>query len=140
MDSNNEKLKQQLQTLQKQQKDEELSLDMLKHEQNERIWLEEDFERICHEERESLELMREVWQGDQARDCGYYLEDLQADEKNKWRQTFQAEEEKRQEKINTYQKTSTNWKVNNKIYKRSCSSEPNRHRRNTGFCIPTTRS
>ncbi|ENJ5104937.1 DNA double-strand break repair Rad50 ATPase [Listeria monocytogenes] len=104
MDSNNEKLKQQRQTLQKQQKDAELSLDMLKHEQNERIWLEEDFERICHEERESLKLMREVWQGDQARDFGYYLEDLQADEKNKWRQTFQAEEEKRQEKINTYQK------------------------------------
>ncbi|EAD8642354.1 DNA double-strand break repair Rad50 ATPase [Listeria monocytogenes] len=104
MDSNNEKLKQQLQTLQKQQKDAELSLDMLKHEQNERIWLEEDFERICHEERESLKLMREVWQSDQARDFGYYLEDLQADEKNKWRQTFQAEEEKRQEKINTYQK------------------------------------
>ncbi|EEO6725527.1 DNA double-strand break repair Rad50 ATPase [Listeria monocytogenes] len=104
MDSNNEKLKQQLQTLQKQQKDAELSLDMLKHEQNERIWLEEDFERICYEERESLELMREVWQGDQARNFGYYLEDLQADEKNKWRQTFQAEEEKRQEKINTYQK------------------------------------
>ncbi|EAD8566452.1 DNA double-strand break repair Rad50 ATPase [Listeria monocytogenes] len=104
MDSNNEKLKQQLQTHQKQQKDAELSLDMLKHEQNERIWLEEDFERICHEERESLKLMREVWQGDQARDFGYYLEDLQADEKNKWRQTFQAEEEKRQEKINTYQK------------------------------------
>ncbi|EAC3817563.1 DNA double-strand break repair Rad50 ATPase [Listeria monocytogenes] len=104
MDSNNEKLKQQLQTLQKQQKDEELSLDMLKHEQNERIWLEEDFEWICYEERESLELMREVWQGDQARNFGYYLEDLQADEKNKWRQTFQAEEEKRQEKINTYQK------------------------------------
>ncbi|EOX1307640.1 DNA double-strand break repair Rad50 ATPase [Listeria monocytogenes] len=104
MDSNNEKLKQQLQTLQKQQKDAELSLDMLKHEQNERIWLEEDFERICYEEHESLELMREVWQGDQARNFGYYLEDLQADEKNKWRQTFQAEEEKRQEKINTYQK------------------------------------
>ncbi|CUK98971.1 hypothetical protein LM701067_150302 [Listeria monocytogenes] len=87
-----------------------------------------------------MELMREVWQGDQARNFGYYLEDLQADEKNKWCQTFQAEEEKRQEKINTYQKTSTNWKVNNKIYKRSCSSEPNRHRRNTRFCIPTTRS
>ncbi|TYU39517.1 DNA double-strand break repair Rad50 ATPase [Listeria monocytogenes] len=104
MDSNNEKLKQQLQNLQKQQKDAELSLDMLKHEQNERICLEEDFERICYEERESLELMREVWQGDQARNFGYYLEDLQADEKNKWRQTFQAEEEKRQEKINTYQK------------------------------------
>ncbi|MBC2237120.1 DNA double-strand break repair Rad50 ATPase [Listeria innocua] len=104
MDSSNEKLKQQLQTLQKQQKDAELSLDMLKHEQNERIWLEEDFERICYEERETLELMREVWQGDQARNFGYYLEDLQADEKNKWRQTFQAEEEKRQEKINTYQK------------------------------------
>ncbi|EGY4445268.1 DNA double-strand break repair Rad50 ATPase [Listeria monocytogenes] len=104
MDSNYEKLKQQLQILQKQQKDAELSLDMLKHEQNERIWLEEDFERICYEERESLELMREVWQGDQARNFGYYLEDLQADEKNKWRQTFQAEEEKRQEKINTYQK------------------------------------
>ncbi|MBC2251442.1 DNA double-strand break repair Rad50 ATPase [Listeria welshimeri] len=104
MDSSNEKLKQQLQTLQKQQTDAELSLDMLKHEQNERIWLEEDFERICYEERESLELMREVWQGDQARNFGYYLEDLQADEKNKWRQTFQAEEEKRQEKINTYQK------------------------------------
>lgn len=104
MDSNNEKLKQQLQTLQKQQKDAELSLYMLKHEQNERIWLEEDFERICYEERESLELMREVWQGDQARNFGYYLEDHQADEKNKWCQTFQAEEEKRQEKINTYQK------------------------------------
>ncbi|MBF2596455.1 DNA double-strand break repair Rad50 ATPase [Listeria welshimeri] len=104
MDSSNEKLKQQLQTLQKQETDAELSLDMLKHEQNERIWLEEDFERICYEERESLELMREVWQGDRARNFGYYLEDLQADEKNKWRQTFQAEEEKRQEKINTYQK------------------------------------
>ncbi|EAE6207630.1 DNA double-strand break repair Rad50 ATPase [Listeria innocua] len=104
MDSNNEKLKQQLQTLQKQQTDAELSLDMLKHEQNEQIWLEEDFERICYEERESLELMREVWQGDQARNFGYYLEDLQVDEQNKWRQTFQAEEEKRQEKINTYQK------------------------------------
>ncbi|MBC2121312.1 DNA double-strand break repair Rad50 ATPase [Listeria marthii] len=104
MDSNNEKLKQQLQTLQKQQADAELSLDMLKREQNERIWLEEDFERICYEKRESVELMREVWQGDQARNFGYYLEDLQADEKNKWRQTFQAEEEKRQEKINTYQK------------------------------------
>ncbi|MBC1964941.1 DNA double-strand break repair Rad50 ATPase [Listeria welshimeri] len=104
MDSSNEKLKQQLQTLQKQQTDAELSLDMLKREQNERIWLEEDFERICYEERESLELIREVWQGDQARNFGYYLEDLQADEKNKWRQTFQAEEEKRQEKINTYQK------------------------------------
>ncbi|MBC1439664.1 DNA double-strand break repair Rad50 ATPase [Listeria innocua] len=104
MDSNNEKLKQQLQTLQKQQTDAELSLDMLKHEQNERIWLEEDFERICYEKRESLELMREVWQGDQARNFGYYLEDLQVDEQNKWRQTFQAEEEKRQEKINTYQK------------------------------------
>ncbi|EHE8322855.1 DNA double-strand break repair Rad50 ATPase [Listeria monocytogenes] len=104
MDSSNEKLKQQLQTLQKQKTDAELSLDMLKHEQNERIWLEEDFERICYEERESLELMREVWQGDQARNFGYYLEDLQADEKNKWRQTFQAEEEKHQEKINTYQK------------------------------------
>ncbi|MPR49190.1 DNA double-strand break repair Rad50 ATPase, partial [Listeria monocytogenes] len=104
MDSSNEKLKQQLQTLQKQKTDAELSLDMLKHEQNERIWLEEDFERICYEERESLELMREVWQGDQARNFGYYLEDLQVDEQNKWRQTFQAEEGKRQEKINTYQK------------------------------------
>ncbi|MCD2249166.1 DNA double-strand break repair Rad50 ATPase [Listeria marthii] len=104
MDSNNEKLKQQLRTLQKQQADAELSLDMLKREQNERIWLEEDFERICYEERESLELMREVWQGDQARNFGYYLEDLQAEEKNKWRQTIQAEEGKRQEKINTYQK------------------------------------
>ncbi|MDT0001197.1 DNA double-strand break repair Rad50 ATPase [Listeria cossartiae subsp. cayugensis] len=104
MDSNNEKLKQQLRTLQKQQADAELSLDMLKREQNERVWLEEDFEQICYEERESLDLMREVWQGDQARNFGYYLEDLQADEKNKWRQTFQAEEEKRQEKINTYQK------------------------------------
>ncbi|MBF2477708.1 DNA double-strand break repair Rad50 ATPase [Listeria marthii] len=104
MDSNNEKLKQQLRTLQKQQADAELSLDMLKREQNERIWLEEDFERICYEERESLELMREVWQGDQARNFGYYLEDLQAEEKNKWRQTFQVEEEKRQGKINTYQK------------------------------------
>ncbi|EAD8202848.1 DNA double-strand break repair Rad50 ATPase [Listeria monocytogenes] len=104
MDSNNEKLKQQLETLQKQQADAELSLDMLKCEQNERIWLEEDFERICYEERESLELMREVWQGDQARNFGYYLEELQADEKNKWRQTIQVEEEKRQGKINTYQK------------------------------------
>lgn len=64
MDSNNEKLKQQLRTLQKQQADAELSLDMLKHEQNERVWLEEDFEQICYEERESLDLMREVWQGD----------------------------------------------------------------------------
>ncbi|EGK1782970.1 DNA double-strand break repair Rad50 ATPase [Listeria monocytogenes] len=104
MDSNNKKLKQ--------QKDAELSLDMLKHEQNERIWLEEDFERICHEEHESLELMRVVWQGDQARNFGYYLEDLQADEKNKWRQTFQAEEEKRQEKINTYQKKINTYQKN----------------------------
>lgn len=37
MDSNYEKLKQQLQILQKQQKDAELYLDMLKHAQNERI-------------------------------------------------------------------------------------------------------
>ncbi|MBC1742656.1 DNA double-strand break repair Rad50 ATPase [Listeria welshimeri] len=105
MDENSQNLEQQLHTLKKQQKDIEESLQKLKREQNEQAWLAEDFARVCLEQRESLGFLREVWQGDESRSFSNHLEDLHEEEKRKWHKKIQENQEKCQQKINTYQKS-----------------------------------
>ncbi|MBM5606217.1 DNA double-strand break repair Rad50 ATPase [Listeria seeligeri] len=105
MDENSYKLEQQLQALQKQQRETEDKLLMLKREQNEQEWLEEDFARHCQLEMETMASLRELWQGDEARNFAYYLEDIHEEEKKSWRKNILSKREKQQEKINNCQKT-----------------------------------
>ncbi|MBF2664793.1 DNA double-strand break repair Rad50 ATPase [Listeria seeligeri] len=104
MDENSYELEQQLHTLQKQQRETEDKLLMLKREQNEQEWLEEDFARHCQLEMETMASLRELWQGDEARNFAYYLEDIHEEEKKSWRKNILSKREKQQEKINSCQK------------------------------------
>lgn len=79
----------------------------LQRQQNEQEWLAEDFARVHQEERESLELLREVWQGAESRSFGYYLADLQ-EEENRSGIKIQANQEEHQQKSPLAKKTSTN--------------------------------
>ncbi len=63
----------------------------LQRQQNEQEWLAEDVARVNQEERESLEFLREVWQGAESRSFGYYLADLQEEEKQVWHKKIQSE-------------------------------------------------
>lgn len=82
MDAKSQQMETQLQLLKKEQSAAEDFLQDLQRQQNEQEWLAEDFARVHQEERESLELLREVWQGAESRSFGYYLADLQ-EEKNR---------------------------------------------------------
>lgn len=84
MDAKSQQAEAQLQLLKKEQSAAEDFLQDLQRQQNEQEWLAEDFARVHQEERESLELLREVWQGAESRSFGYYLADLQEEEKQKW--------------------------------------------------------
>ncbi|WP_271001599.1 DNA double-strand break repair Rad50 ATPase [Listeria seeligeri] len=105
MDENSYQLEQQLQTLQKQQREAETTLEALKREQNDQAWLEEDFSRICHEEQEAMAYLRDVWQSAKATSFGHYLEDVHEQEKASWRKQFQAKEAEIQTKLASCQKT-----------------------------------
>ncbi|MBC1732684.1 DNA double-strand break repair Rad50 ATPase [Listeria seeligeri] len=105
MDENSYQLEQQLQTLQKQQREAETTLEALKREQNDQAWLEEDFSRICHEEQEAMAYLRDVWQSAKATSFGHYLEDVHEQEKTSWRKQFQAKEAEMQTKLASCQKT-----------------------------------
>lgn len=63
MDAKSQQMETQLQLLKKEQSAAEDFLQDLQRQQNEQEWLAEDFARVHQEERESLELLREVWQG-----------------------------------------------------------------------------
>lgn len=80
MDAKSQQMETQLQLLKKEQSAAEDFLQDLQRQQNEQEWLAEDFARVHQEERESLELLREVWQGAESRSFGYYLADLQEEE------------------------------------------------------------
>lgn len=105
MDVSSQALEQQLHNLKKQQIEAENTLEKLKRDQNDQAWLEEDFARVCHEERESIEFLREVWQSPNATSFGYCLEDLHEQEKNSWRKNFQAKNERLQTQTNRCQNT-----------------------------------
>ncbi|KKD47046.1 DNA double-strand break repair Rad50 ATPase [Listeria seeligeri] len=105
MDVSSQALEQQLHNLKKQQIEAENTLEKLKRDQNDQAWLEEDFARVCHEERESIEFLREVWQSPNATSFGYYLEDLHEQEKTSWRKNFQAKNERLQTQTNRCQNT-----------------------------------
>ncbi|MBS9361992.1 DNA double-strand break repair Rad50 ATPase [Listeria welshimeri] len=99
MDAKSQQVESQLQLLKKQQSAAEDFLQDLQRQQNEQEWLAEDFARVHQEERESLELLREVWQGAESRSFGYYLADLQEKEKQKWHKIIQANQEEHQKNI-----------------------------------------
>ncbi|ECB9645950.1 DNA double-strand break repair Rad50 ATPase [Listeria monocytogenes] len=104
MDAKSQQMETQLQLLKKEQSAAEDFLQNLQRQQNEQEWLAEDFARVHQEERESLELLREVWQGAESRSFGYYLADLQEEEKQKWHKKIQANQEEHQQKITACQK------------------------------------
>ncbi|MBC1413431.1 DNA double-strand break repair Rad50 ATPase [Listeria welshimeri] len=103
MDAKSQQVESQLQLLKKQSAAEDFLQD-LQRQQNEQEWLAEDFARVHQEERESLELLREVWQGAESRSFGYYLADLQEKEKQKWHKIIQANQEEHQKNIIACQK------------------------------------
>ncbi|EAC4706088.1 DNA double-strand break repair Rad50 ATPase [Listeria monocytogenes] len=105
MDAKSQQAEAQLQLLKKEQSAAEDFLQDLQRQQNEEEWLAEDVARVHQEERESLELLREVWQGAESRSFGYYLADLQEEEKQKWRKKIQANEEECQQKITACRKS-----------------------------------
>lgn len=80
----------------------------LQRQQNEQEWLAEDFARVHQEERESLELLREVWQGAESRSFGYYLADLQEEEKQKWHKKSKQTKKNTNKKSPLAKITSTN--------------------------------
>ncbi|WP_181330013.1 DNA double-strand break repair Rad50 ATPase [Listeria monocytogenes] len=104
MDAKSQQVEAQLQLLKKEQSAAEDFLQDLQRQQNEQAWLAEDFARVHQEERESLELLREVWQGAESRSFGYYLADLQEEEKQKWHKKIQANEDECQQKITACRK------------------------------------
>lgn len=105
MDAKSQQAEAQLQLLKKEQSAPEDFLQDLQRQQNEEEWLAEDVARVHQEERESLELLREVWQGAESRSFGYYLADLQEEEKQKWHKKIQANEEECQQKITACRKS-----------------------------------
>ncbi|EAC6173230.1 DNA double-strand break repair Rad50 ATPase [Listeria monocytogenes] len=105
MDANSKKIEQKLHIVKKQQEEIEDSLQRLRREQNEQAWLAEDVAHVHQEERESLALLREVWQGAESRSFGYYLEDIQEKEQQMWHKKIQANQEECQQKITTSQKS-----------------------------------
>lgn len=105
MDAKSQQAEAQLQLLKKEQSALEDFLQDLQRQQNEEEWLAEDVARVHQEERESLELLREVWQGAESRSFGYYLADLQEEEKQKWHKKIQANEEECQQKITACRKS-----------------------------------
>ncbi|EAO7438679.1 DNA double-strand break repair Rad50 ATPase [Listeria monocytogenes] len=105
MDSKSQQVEAQLQLLKKEQAAAEDFLQDLQRQQNEQEWLAEDVARVNQEERESLEFLREVWQGAESRSFGYYLADLQEEEKQKWHKKIQANEEECQQKITACRKS-----------------------------------
>ncbi|EAF4536441.1 DNA double-strand break repair Rad50 ATPase [Listeria monocytogenes] len=105
MDAKSQQAEAQLQLLKKEQSAAEDFLRDLQRQQNEQEWLAEDVARVHQEERESLELLREVWQGAESRSFGYYLADLQEEEKQMWHKKIQANEEECQQKITACRKS-----------------------------------
>ncbi|AVV05535.1 DNA double-strand break repair Rad50 ATPase [Listeria monocytogenes] len=105
MDAKSQQAEAQLQLLKKEQSAAEDFLQDLQRQQNEQEWLAEDVARVNQEERESLEFLREVWQGAESRSFGYYLADLQEEEKQKWHKKIQANEEECQQKITACRKS-----------------------------------
>ncbi|MBC2012240.1 DNA double-strand break repair Rad50 ATPase [Listeria marthii] len=105
MDAKSQQAEAQLQLLKKEQSAAENFLQDLQRQQNEQEWLAEDVARVHQDERESLELLREVWQGAESRSFGYYLADLQEEEKQKWHKKIQANEEECQQKITACRKS-----------------------------------
>ncbi|EMD5274344.1 DNA double-strand break repair Rad50 ATPase [Listeria monocytogenes] len=105
MDAKSQQVEAQLQLLKKEQAAAEDFLQDLQRQQNEQEWLAEDVARVNQEERESLEFLREVWQGAESRSFGYYLADLQGEEKQKWHKKIQANEEECQQKITACRKS-----------------------------------
>ncbi|KXW92625.1 DNA double-strand break repair Rad50 ATPase [Listeria monocytogenes] len=105
MDAKSQQMETQLQLLKKEQSAAEDFLQDLQRQQNEQEWLAEDVARVHQEERESLELLREVWQGAESRSFGYYLADLQEEEKQMWHKKIQANEEECQQKITACRKS-----------------------------------
>ncbi|MBC2061887.1 DNA double-strand break repair Rad50 ATPase [Listeria marthii] len=105
MDAKSQQAEAQLQLLKKEQSAAEDFLQDLQRQQNEQEWLAEDVARVNQEERESLELLREVWQGAESRSFGYYLADLQEEEKQMWHKKIQANEEECQQKITACRKS-----------------------------------
>lgn len=105
MDAKSQQAEAQLQLLKKEQSHDRRFLQDLQRQQNEEEWLAEDVARVHQEERESLELLREVWQGAESRSFGYYLADLQEEEKQKWHKKIQANEEECQQKITACRKS-----------------------------------
>lgn len=105
MDAKSQQAEAQLQLLKKEQSAAEDFLQDLQRQQNEEEWLAEDVARVHQEERESLELLREVWQGAESRSFGYYLADLQEEEKQKRHKKIQANEEECQQKITACRKS-----------------------------------
>ncbi|EPY9329932.1 DNA double-strand break repair Rad50 ATPase [Listeria monocytogenes] len=104
MNANSQNIEQKLRTLKQQRKEIEDNLQRLKQEQNEQAWLAEDFARVHLEEQESLYFLREVWQGAESRSFGYYLEDIQEKEQQKWHKKIQANQEECKQKITACQK------------------------------------
>ncbi|EAG4603581.1 DNA double-strand break repair Rad50 ATPase [Listeria monocytogenes] len=105
MDAKSQQAEAQLQLLKKEQSAAEDFLQDLQRQQNEQEWLAEDVARVHQEERESLELLREVWQGAESRSFGYYLADLLEEEKQMWHKKIQANEEECQQKITACRKS-----------------------------------
>ncbi|MBF2350239.1 DNA double-strand break repair Rad50 ATPase [Listeria marthii] len=105
MDAKSQQAEAQLQLLKKEQSAAEDFLQDLQRQQNEQEWLAEDVARVNQEERESLELLREVWQGAESRSFCYYLADLLEEEKQMWHKKIQANEEECQQKITACRKS-----------------------------------
>ncbi|TYV60187.1 DNA double-strand break repair Rad50 ATPase [Listeria monocytogenes] len=105
MDAKSQQAEAQLQLLKKEQSAAEDFLQDLQRQQNEQEWLAEDVARVNQEERESLEFLREVWQGAESRSFGYYLADLQEEEKQVWHKKIQANQEECQQKITDCRKS-----------------------------------
>ncbi|EAD1186624.1 DNA double-strand break repair Rad50 ATPase [Listeria monocytogenes] len=84
MDIKSQQMETQLQLLKKEHAAAEDFLQDLQRQQNEKEWLAEDIARVHQEEQESLEFLREVWQGAESRSFGcqkniYQLENQQQD-------------------------------------------------------------
>lgn len=108
MDAKSQQAEAQLQLLKKEQSAAKDFLQDLQRQQNEQEWLAEDVARVHQEERESLELLREVWQGAESRSFGYYLADLQEEEKQKWHKKSKQMKRNANKKSPLAEKTSTN--------------------------------
>ncbi|EIL7051843.1 TPA: DNA double-strand break repair Rad50 ATPase [Listeria monocytogenes] len=104
MDTNSQNIEQEIHLLKQQRKELEDNLQRLRQGQNEQAWLAEDFACVHLEEQESLHFLREVWQGAESRSFGYYLEDIQEKEQQKWHKKIQANQEEYLQKITACRK------------------------------------